>query len=214
MVCVSNDDGDERAQAAPAQAKRAQGGEKEEEETAGEGDSGEQGCAQEEPQSIRSAVCHAHGPHLPPVSSPHRAYGEYSNCPGDRHRIRRMLAEPRVPVLGSVIIVDVLPVSLCAPLSGQVLCVFSRTQDLKTKKHHIPLVDRTPLEPPPIVVVVVGPPRVGKSTIIRCLIKNYTRQKLGDISGPVTIVSGGDIWFSAAPTPPPSVTLALVSFGL
>ncbi|KAL4613024.1 hypothetical protein GN956_G23033 [Arapaima gigas] len=67
---------------------------------------------------------------------------------------------------------------------------FHRAQDLKTKKHHIPLVDRTPLEPPPVVVVVVGPPRVGKSTVIRCLIKNFTRQKLGDICGPVTIVSG------------------------
>ncbi|XP_076855365.1 ribosome biogenesis protein BMS1 homolog [Brachyhypopomus gauderio] len=67
---------------------------------------------------------------------------------------------------------------------------FHRTQDIKAKKHHIPLVDRTPLEPPPIVVVVMGPPKVGKSTLIRCLIKNYTRQKLTDICGPVTIVSG------------------------
>ncbi|KAM3834706.1 ribosome biogenesis protein BMS1 homolog [Vipera latastei] len=67
---------------------------------------------------------------------------------------------------------------------------FHRTQDLKTKKHHIPVVDRTPLEPPPVVVVVVGPPKVGKSTLIRCLIKNFTRQKLVDIQGPVTIVSG------------------------
>uniref|UniRef100_A0A3Q0QZU1 BMS1 ribosome biogenesis factor n=1 Tax=Amphilophus citrinellus TaxID=61819 RepID=A0A3Q0QZU1_AMPCI len=67
---------------------------------------------------------------------------------------------------------------------------FHRAQDIKTKKHHIPIVDRTPLEPPPIVVVVVGPPKVGKSTLIRCLIKNFTRQKLTDICGPVTIVSG------------------------
>uniref|UniRef100_A0A8C2FFN6 Uncharacterized protein n=1 Tax=Cyprinus carpio TaxID=7962 RepID=A0A8C2FFN6_CYPCA len=36
----------------------------------------------------------------------------------------------------------------------------------------------------------MGPPKVGKSTLIRCLIKNYTRQKLSDICGPVTIVSG------------------------
>lgn len=76
------------------------------------------------------------------------------------------------------------------------LCVFIyykfllRTQDLKTKKHHIPVVDRTPLEPPPVVVVVVGPPKVGKSTVIKCLIKNFTRQKLVEIRGPVTIVSG------------------------
>ncbi|XP_070708607.1 ribosome biogenesis protein BMS1 homolog [Pempheris klunzingeri] len=67
---------------------------------------------------------------------------------------------------------------------------FHRAQDIKAKKHHIPLVDRTPLEPPPIVIVVVGPPKVGKSTLIRCLIKNFTRQKLGHICGPVTIVSG------------------------
>ncbi|KAM3859880.1 LOW QUALITY PROTEIN: ribosome biogenesis protein BMS1 homolog [Diretmus argenteus] len=67
---------------------------------------------------------------------------------------------------------------------------FHRAQDLKAKKHHIPLVDRTPLEPPPVVIVVVGPPKVGKSTLIRCLIKNFTRQKLGDICGPITIVSG------------------------
>ncbi|XP_034049597.1 ribosome biogenesis protein BMS1 homolog isoform X1 [Thalassophryne amazonica] len=67
---------------------------------------------------------------------------------------------------------------------------FHRAQDIKAKKHHIPLVDRTPLEPPPVVVVVVGPPKVGKSTLIRCLIKTFTRQKLVDIGGPVTIVSG------------------------
>ncbi|NWR77917.1 BMS1 protein, partial [Centropus unirufus] len=67
---------------------------------------------------------------------------------------------------------------------------FHRTQDLKTKKHHIPVVDRTPLEPPPVVVVVMGPPKVGKSTLIKCLIKNFTRQKLVEIRGPVTIVSG------------------------
>ncbi|XP_041829194.1 ribosome biogenesis protein BMS1 homolog isoform X2 [Melanotaenia boesemani] len=67
---------------------------------------------------------------------------------------------------------------------------FHRAQDIKAKKHHIPVVDRTPLEPPPVVIVVVGPPKVGKSTLIRCLIKNFTRQKLRDICGPVTIVSG------------------------
>ncbi|OXB68053.1 hypothetical protein ASZ78_003294 [Callipepla squamata] len=79
---------------------------------------------------------------------------------------------------------------MCAapdPLYGQQLL---GTQDLKTKKHHIPVVDRTPLEPPPVVVVVVGPPKVGKSTLIKCLIKNFTRQKLVEIRGPVTIVSG------------------------
>ncbi|KAG7282544.1 hypothetical protein CRUP_001119 [Coryphaenoides rupestris] len=72
---------------------------------------------------------------------------------------------------------------------------FHRTQDLKTKKHHIPHVDRSPLEPPPIIVVVVGPPKVGKTTLIRCLIKNFTRQKLGDIRGPVLMLIDASFGF-------------------
>ncbi|XP_014279016.1 ribosome biogenesis protein BMS1 homolog [Halyomorpha halys] len=67
---------------------------------------------------------------------------------------------------------------------------FRRTQDLKRKKEHIPVVDRTPLEPPPIIVAIVGPPKVGKSLLLKCLIKSYTRQPLVSIKGPVTLVSG------------------------
>ena len=67
---------------------------------------------------------------------------------------------------------------------------FHRKQDLETKKRHVPLVDRTPIEPPPIIVTIVGPPKVGKTTLIRSLIKNFTRQKISDVRGPITIVSG------------------------
>ncbi|KAG1696682.1 Ribosome biogenesis protein bms1 [Nymphon striatum] len=67
---------------------------------------------------------------------------------------------------------------------------FRRTMDIRARKHHIPLVDRTPMEPPPIVVAIVGPPKVGKTTLLKCLIKNFTRQKISSIQGPVTIVSG------------------------
>ncbi|CAF4880532.1 unnamed protein product, partial [Rotaria sp. Silwood1] len=67
---------------------------------------------------------------------------------------------------------------------------FRRTQDLKEKRIHLPEVDRTPLEPPPVIVALVGPAKVGKSLLMKCLIKNFTRQKLTDIRGPVTIVSG------------------------
>ncbi|XP_020289704.1 ribosome biogenesis protein BMS1 homolog [Pseudomyrmex gracilis] len=67
---------------------------------------------------------------------------------------------------------------------------FRRKQDIETKKQHIPLVDRTPLEPPPILVAVVGPPKVGKSLVIQCLIKSYVKQPLTNILGPVTVVSG------------------------
>ena len=65
-----------------------------------------------------------------------------------------------------------------------------RTLDMQTRKLHLPVVDRTPLEPPPIVVAVVGPPKVGKSTLISSLVKNYSRQTLTDVKGPVTVVSG------------------------
>ncbi|XP_028046742.1 ribosome biogenesis protein BMS1 homolog [Monomorium pharaonis] len=67
---------------------------------------------------------------------------------------------------------------------------FRRRQDIETKKQHVPLIDRTPLEPPPVLVAVVGPPKVGKSLVIQCLIKSYVKQPLTSILGPVTIVSG------------------------
>ena len=65
-----------------------------------------------------------------------------------------------------------------------------RKLDVQAKTQHIPVVDRASTEPPPICVAVVGPPKVGKSTLIQCLIKNYTKQNLTEIRGPVTIVSG------------------------
>ena len=67
---------------------------------------------------------------------------------------------------------------------------FRRRQDVETKRHHEPVVDRTPLEPPPYIIAVVGPPKVGKSTLINSLLKNFTRQQLSDVKGPITIVSG------------------------
>lgn len=67
---------------------------------------------------------------------------------------------------------------------------FRRKQDVETKRHHEPVVDRTPLEPPPYIIAVVGPPKVGKTTLINSLLKNFTRQQLSDVKGPITIVSG------------------------
>ncbi|XP_063445799.1 ribosome biogenesis protein BMS1 homolog [Mytilus trossulus] len=68
--------------------------------------------------------------------------------------------------------------------------IVQRSQDLKTKKHHIPLVDRTPVEPPPVVVAIVGPPKVGKTTLFQCIVKNYAKQRLANVQGPVTVVAG------------------------
>ena len=43
---------------------------------------------------------------------------------------------------------------------------------------------------PPFVVVVHGPPGVGKSSVIRSLVKHFTKQNVADVQGPVTVVSG------------------------
>ena len=65
-----------------------------------------------------------------------------------------------------------------------------RKEDISEKRKHLPTVDHTPIEPPPIVIAIVGPPKVGKSTLMKCLVRNFTRQNLTDIKGPVTIISG------------------------
>ncbi|VDK70447.1 unnamed protein product [Onchocerca ochengi] len=65
-----------------------------------------------------------------------------------------------------------------------------RAADKDEKKKHIPIVDRTPVEPPPVIVAIVGPSKVGKSTLLRCLVKHYVRHTLTEIRGPVTIVTG------------------------
>lgn len=54
----------------------------------------------------------------------------------------------------------------------------------------MPAVERPVDEPPPFTVVVHGPPGVGKSTLIKCLIKHFTRQDIRDVKGPVTVISG------------------------
>jgi len=53
----------------------------------------------------------------------------------------------------------------------------------------VPLVDRLPEEAPPIIVGVVGPPGVGKTTLIKSLIRRYTKQTLSTPTGPLTVVT-------------------------
>ena len=60
-----------------------------------------------------------------------------------------------------------------------------RKNDLDEKRKRLPQIDRTPIQVPPIVVAVVGPPKVGKSTLIKGLIKNFTRQNLVNIQGKI-----------------------------
>ncbi|KAH8705189.1 putative ribosome biogenesis protein [Talaromyces proteolyticus] len=65
----------------------------------------------------------------------------------------------------------------------------ARSHELKEKRLHVPLVDRLPEEAPPIVVTVVGPPGVGKTTLIKSLIKRYSKQTLSSPTGPLTVVT-------------------------
>ncbi|GBP54087.1 Ribosome biogenesis protein bms1 [Eumeta japonica] len=66
---------------------------------------------------------------------------------------------------------------------------FRRREDVIAKKQRIPQVDKTPLEPPPIIVAIVGPPRVGKTTLINNLIKSFIKTNVTSTSGPITIVT-------------------------
>ncbi|KAJ3086602.1 Glycoside hydrolase 2 (Mannanase, beta-galactosidase) [Quaeritorhiza haematococci] len=79
-----------------------------------------------------------------------------------------------------------------APKSGyRANRTIARNLDLAQKKLHVPLVDRTPdTDPPPIVIAVVGPPKTGKTTLIKSLVKRYTKHNLDHITGPITVVSG------------------------
>ncbi|TPX32892.1 hypothetical protein SmJEL517_g04088 [Synchytrium microbalum] len=65
-----------------------------------------------------------------------------------------------------------------------------RNVQLEQKRLHVPLIDRTPAEPPPVIVAVVGPSGSGKTTLIQSLVKRFTNHNLNDIKGPITVVSG------------------------
>lgn len=68
-----------------------------------------------------------------------------------------------------------------------------RNLDRSQKKEYVPQKDRRSSDTnqsPPSLVVVMGPKGVGKSTLIRSLVKIYTNQNLTTVTGPVTVVTG------------------------
>ncbi|EDO19393.1 hypothetical protein Kpol_1002p40 [Vanderwaltozyma polyspora DSM 70294] len=74
---------------------------------------------------------------------------------------------------------------------GKMAKTMLRSSDVRERKLHVPMVDRTPEEdPPPVIVAVVGPPGTGKTTLIKSLIRRMTKSTLNDINGPITVVSG------------------------
>ena len=83
-----------------------------------------------------------------------------------------------------------------------------RNLDRGQKKEVVPLRDRTEDLPPPTMVCVMGPQGVGKSTLIRSLVKIYTGQNLGDAKGPITVIAGRKkrLTFFECPLDLPSMT--------
>ncbi|KAH3903481.1 probable Ribosome biogenesis protein BMS1 [Saccharomycodes ludwigii] len=74
---------------------------------------------------------------------------------------------------------------------GKLAKQLQRTSDKNERKLHVPMVDRTPEnDPPPIIVSVVGPPGTGKTTLIKSLVRRLTKTSLTEINGPITVVSG------------------------
>lgn len=68
-----------------------------------------------------------------------------------------------------------------------------RNLDRSQKKEYVPLQNRrtdTIHETPPSMIVVMGPKGVGKSTLIRSLVKIYTNHNLTTITGPITVITG------------------------
>ncbi|KAJ3519128.1 hypothetical protein NM208_g14249 [Fusarium decemcellulare] len=65
----------------------------------------------------------------------------------------------------------------------------ARSQDIKEKRLHVPLVDRLPDEAPPRLVTIVGPPGVGKTTLLKSLVRRYAKETITDPQGPITVVT-------------------------
>jgi ribosome biogenesis protein BMS1 len=72
---------------------------------------------------------------------------------------------------------------------GRLMKTSARSGDIREKRLHVPLVDRIPDEPPPRLVAIVGPPGVGKTTLLKSLVKRYAKETLSDPLGPITVVT-------------------------
>lgn len=60
---------------------------------------------------------------------------------------------------------------------------------IKEKRLHVPQIDRLPEEAPPRLVAIVGPPGVGKTTLLKSLIRRYAKETLSEPQGPITVVT-------------------------
>ncbi|OHS93685.1 Ribosome biogenesis protein BMS1 like protein-related protein [Tritrichomonas foetus] len=44
-------------------------------------------------------------------------------------------------------------------------------------------------EDPPLIIAVQGPPKCGKTLLIKCLVKHFSKQVIVDVRGPVTVIA-------------------------
>ncbi|KAL9079263.1 MAG: hypothetical protein Q9157_001834 [Trypethelium eluteriae] len=99
------------------------------------------------------------------------------------HKPHRAKKEKKTPTSGPN------PKAFAYAAPGRAQKQAARSHDVKEKRLHVPLVDRLPEEAPPIVVGIVGPPGVGKTTLVKSLIRRYTKQTLSQPVGPLTVVT-------------------------
>lgn len=75
----------------------------------------------------------------------------------------------------TIAVYDEIVLNFAVFLENFVIGSFFRAADKDEKKKHIPIVDRTPVEPPPVIVAIVGPSKVS-------LIKNFFLYTIGTIN--------------------------------
>ncbi|KAI8474956.1 MAG: ribosome biogenesis protein BMS1-like protein [Monoraphidium minutum] len=75
--------------------------------------------------------------------------------------------------------------------AGKAKASRARSAEKEQRRMHVPMAERAAAtDPAPFVVLVQGPPKVGKTSLIQAIVKHYTKQNLGDPRGPITVVAG------------------------
>jgi len=120
------------------------------------------------------------------------------------HRAHRPTKEKKKHALGQPN-----PKAFAYAAPGRLAKQAARSHDVREKRLHVPLVDRLPEEAPPLVVGVVGPPGVGKTTLIKSLVKRYAKQTISHPTGPITVVTSKRRRLTFIETPSDSLASAI-----